>query len=271
MAWHLVDLDLVVAMVVVDTIKSILYLERTLMSEEREFKVSGGALRSSQRKRTTTRKNRQDGGDNSGALMQLANQSAPAFTMDLDSQKLASEYQTQVGKILATNIGPNKIQQFGGRKSQKGGDSTGAIVNLASTRSTQLPPGSPDPSPVVSGISPSQPAPVGGGACLLPPKRKTRIALKAKKYGGSASEKSNVPPMPGGSMTKKARKIHLRVKGVTARIAKAKKAKRTAMTAPISEVRAKLEAAKVIKKGSKAPEAMLRTMYADLLITKKGL
>jgi len=63
----------------------------------------------------------------------------------------------------------------------------------------------------------------------------------------------------------------LRVKGVTARIAKAKKAKRTAMTAPISEVRAKLEAAKVIKKGSKAPEAMLRTMYADLLITKKGL
>jgi hypothetical protein len=27
----------------------------------------------------------------------------------------------------------------------------------------------------------------------------------------------------------------------------------------------------VIKKGSKAPDSMLRTMYADLLITKKGL
>jgi hypothetical protein len=55
------------------------------------------------------------------------------------------------------------------------------------------------------------------------------------------------------------------------RLAKAKKAKRTAMAAPIGEVRSHLEAAKVIKKGSKAPESMMRTMYADLLITKKGL
>jgi len=241
------------------------------MSEEREFKVSGSALRTTQRRRTTTRKNRQDGGDNSGGLLQVANQGAPAFTADLDTQKLTAEFQSQVGKILSTQIGPNKIQQFGGKKAQKGGDSTGATVNLSSTRSTPVASGSPEPTPVVSGISPSQPAPVGGGARLLPPKRKTRIALKAKKYGGSASEKSNVPPMPGGAVTKKARKIHLRVKGVTARLAKAKKAKRTAMTAPISEVKAKLEAAKVIKKGSKAPDAMLRTMYADLLITKKGL
>jgi hypothetical protein len=43
------------------------------------------------------------------------------------------------------------------------------------------------------------------------------------------------------------------------------------MTAPITDVKARLEAAGVVKKGSKAPESMMRTMYADLLITKKGL
>jgi hypothetical protein len=245
------------------------------MSDElREFKLSGGALQGTRKRQTVSRKNRQGGGDNSGALMQLANQAAPAFTQDLDAQKLASEFQGQVGSILGSKLGPNSIQQFGGKKSQKGGSSTGAIVNLSSTRSTPVAPGAPGPVPAVSGISPSQPAPVGGARLVLKePKRKTRINLKARKHGGSDSGKSNVPPGPvlGGGQTRKARKIHLRVKGVTARLAKAKKAKRTAMTAPIADVKARLEAAGVVKKGSKAPESMMRTMYADLLITKKGL
>jgi hypothetical protein len=240
----------------------------------REFKLSGGALINKRKRQTTTRKNRQYGGDNSGALIQLANQSAPAFTEDLNAQKIASEFGSQVGKVLSNDFGPSKIQQSGGKK-QNGGNSTGAIVNLSSTRSTTTP-GAPNAVPTVSGISPSQPAPVGGSRLVLKePKRKTRIALKAKKsHGGSDSGKSNVPPMPsisGGSTTRKARKIHLRVKGVTSRLAKAKKAKRTAMSAPISIVKSRLESAGVVKKGSKAPEAMMRTMYADLLITKKGL
>jgi hypothetical protein len=72
-------------------------------------------------------------------------------------------------------------------------------------------------------------------------------------------------------ITKKARKIHLRVKGVTARLNKAKKAKKTADSTPLSILKLRLEKAGIIKKGSKAPESMLRTMYTDLLITKKGL
>jgi hypothetical protein len=253
-----------------------------MSDETREVKLTGGALHKS-RSRRSTRKNRQDGGDNSGALMQLANQSAPAMGVDLDAQKLTSEFRGQVGSVLASNFGPassalglqgpDKAQSGG--KYQKGGSSTGATVNLASNRAP-TDPGSPSPVPIVSGINPSQPAPVGGARLVLaPPKRKTRIHLKKRIYGGSDSlGKSNVPPLPmleGGAKTKKARKIHLRVKGVTARLSKAKKAKKTAMSAPIGEVRARLEAAGVIKKGSKAPEAMMRTMYADLLITKKGL
>jgi hypothetical protein len=52
---------------------------------------------------------------------------------------------------------------------------------------------------------------------------------------------------------------------------RAKKVKKDSMSLPIAQVKSALEKAKVIKKTSKAPEHMLRNMYADLLITKKGL
>jgi len=225
------------------------------MSEEdgvREFKITGGAVEA---KKSRTRK--QKGGDNL-ALSQVA---------DTGAQGVATQYASSVGRVLANSFGPDKAQQFGGKK-QTGGN-TGAIVNLASTRTAP----SPGPvAPLVSGAPLSSPAPVGGGnsGLVLAPRRKNRISLKAKKGGSTSSGVGDVPP-PGGGGTRKARKIHLRVKGVTARVAKAKKAKKEAMAAPISQVKSKLESAVVIKKGSKAPEGMLRTMYADLLITKKGL
>jgi hypothetical protein len=296
--------------------------------QHREFKLSGAALkksRASASRRNNTRKNRQEGGADSGALLQLAAQSAPAGSVDsgaqshfsaaaaatanamrslgpnaiqrggdnsgalmqlatnphmggpINSQKLANDFGASVREVLATQLGPAKAQQFGGRK-QHGGDGIAGTIQKQANFAPTLP-GAPEPVGVVSGVSPSGPAPVGvGGArrlVLAPPKRRTRIALKAKKMRGGSEFANNVPPPPqlpiSGGATRKARKIHLRVKGVTSRLAKAKKAKKQAMNCPISEVRSKLEAAKVIKKGSKAPEAMLRNMYADLLITKKGL
>ena len=293
--------------------------------QQRVFKLSGAALkksRTSTSRRNNTRKNRQEGGADSGALLQLAAQSAPAGSVDsgaqshfsaaaaatanamrslgpnaiqrggdnsgalmqlatnphmggpINSQKLANEFGASVREVLATQLGPAKAQQFGGRK-QHGGDGIAGTIQKQANFAPTLP-GAPAPVPVISGVSPSGPAPVGGARRLVlaPPKRRTRIALKAKKMRGGSESATNIPPPPqlpitGG--TRKARKIHLRVKGVTSRLAKAKKAKKQAMSCPIGEVRSKLEAAKVIKKGSKAPETMLRNMYADLLITKKGL
>jgi hypothetical protein len=272
-------------------------------SNVKEFKVTGGALAKPRPRRTGTRKNRQhggegaqvpgvengesftagvrevlatnfgpskiqEGGDNSGALMQLSQ--VPQMGGPMNTQQFASKFQDAVQGALTNNFGPDKAQQFGGKKGQSGGDGIAGTIQLAAGKAPTLP-GAPEPSPVISGVAPSQPAPVGGGVKLLPPKRKTRIALKAKKGGSDSTFKNNVPPMPGGGHTRKVRKIHLRVKGVTSRLLKAKKAKKVAATAPIGDVRHKLEAAGVIKKGSKAPEGMLRNMYADLLITKKGL
>jgi hypothetical protein len=266
----------------------------------KEFKVTGGALAKPRSRRTGTRKNRQhggegvpgmengeqlvgqvrnilstnfgpskiqQGGDNSGALLSLSQ--VPQMGGPMNTQDFTAKFQGAVQGALG-QFGPDKAQQFGGKKAQSGGDGIAGTINLAASRAPTTP-GAPEPTPVISGVAPSQPAPVGGGVKLLPPKRKTRIALKAKRGGSDSTLKNNVPPMPGGGHTRKARKIHLRVKGVTARLMKAKKAKKAAAAAPIADVRHKLESAGVIKKGSKAPEHMLRNMYADLLITKKGL
>ncbi len=284
------------------------------MSEDqvKTCRLSGAAAEAlvgkSRKRRSSTRKASQCGGDNSGALMQVAAQRTPTDGAGA-GQALLGQIQQALGKVgpnaiqmggdnsgalmqIATNpnlgaapkdmpqqiqqaalqalqhFGPDKAQQFGGRKSkQLGGDVTAGTIQLQSSEAPTLPGNVVHP--VISGVNPSQPAPVGGARLVLaPPKRKTRIALKAKKMHGGQScgvEKA----LTGG--TRKARKIHLRVKGVTARLAKAKKARKEAMHAPIHTVKTRLESAGVIKKGSKAPESMLRNMYADLLITKKGL
>jgi hypothetical protein len=226
------------------------------MSDIKEFKVTGGALA-----KDTRRRRKQAGGEQAATLNQVAGQGLATKYVDPGAAAMASTYAGQVSRVLQNNFGPDKAQQFGGKK-QSGGN-TGATVSLSSTRA---PSGDPNAvTPVVSGVAPSGPAPVGGGLTLAP-RRKNRISLRAKK-GGSLS----TPPVPIIGGTRKARKIHLGVKGVTARLQRAKKAKKQAMSAPISQVKAKLESAGVIKKSSKAPESMLRTMYADLLITKKGL
>jgi hypothetical protein len=283
------------------------------MSEDgvREFKVSGNAMKGmTGGRRRGTRRARQSGGDNSGALMQLNADRVPmggetghAMLAQIN-KALAQVGPNQIQKggdnsgalmqvasvpsvnasgvnipaeiqksalVALQQFGPDKIQQ-GGRKGQRGGDGIAGTIQLSASSAPTLPGNV--VTPVISGINPSQPAPVGGARIVLaPPKRRTRIALKAKKMRGGAEcgAEAAKPIMGGAHHTRKARKIHLRVKGVTSRLAKAKKAKKQAMSAPISEVKARLESAGVIKKTSKAPESMLRTMYADLLITKKGL
>ena len=284
------------------------------MSDEvREFKLTGAAAAKmvGGRRRGTTRRTRQRGGDNSGPLMQVAADRVPMgaesgqamMAQISNALKMVGPMQIQKGGdnsgalmqvasvpsvaaaganipaeiqkaalVALSQFGPDKIQQ-GGRKGQRGGDGIAGTIQLASSSAPTLPGNV--VTPVISGINPSQPAPVGGARLVLaPPKRRTRIALKAKKMRGgseSAAQEAVKPIFGGAHHTRKARKIHLRVKGVTSRLAKAKKAKKQAMSAPIGEVKARLESAGVIKKTSKAPEAMMRNMYADLLITKKGL
>lgn len=240
--------------------------------------VSARALKvSAPRRKRETRKLR--GGASEHASVESL-QTPPAFVKDVVGS----------AQSALSSFGPDKMQQGGKQKGagytdslanartdvvgaalkmipgaqvaagQKGGDSTGAVTQLLSTRA----PGGESSVVPYTKDTPSGPAPAGlsGGSSikLMPPKQKTKITLKAPKKHAATLKHAH-----------KSRKIALRTRGVTARISKAKKLTKDAHSAPIKYIKATLEKHGIIKKDSKAPEKMLRDMYADLLITKKGL
>jgi hypothetical protein len=239
-----------------------------VLSEENAAALTGGS------RRRRSRKYR--GGDNSGALLQLAGQAnANAYkAMEPDESAKAYADAFQVAKAQLPLL--QAAKQGGGNDptvmaakalsqlpilptiNQKGGN-TGATVNLASTRSVTTP-GATQPLPGLSGKPMEDLAPVSGGAVTLR-SRKGKISLKAPK-------KLKITPT---ATTRKARKIKVGVKGLKTRLNRAKKAHNHAQTMAIATVKQRLVKAGVIKPTTKAPEHMLRTMYADLLVTKKGL
>ena len=193
------------------------------------------------------------GGDNSGGLLQLAGQAQANGFDPMNSQETANQYaQSYQEAMKQMPLLNQSLSKTGGR--YRGGDSTGATVNLSSTRA----PGAGDVKPMLSGVSPSDYAPATiGGVLLKPYNKNTKVSLKA--------------PKKGLSVTHKARKIRLGVKGMKTRLNRAKKAHAHAHNMSLAMVKQRLVKAGVIKASSKAPESMLRGMYADLLVTKKGL
>ncbi len=223
--------------------------KEVVLTGEAAAALSGGGRRG---RRRGTGKRLKRGGDNSGALLGLAaqGQATQYSPMDADATYKAYQnaYQTasqQLPLLQATN--------------QKGGN-TGAVVNLASTRSV-VTPGAQGPVPTQSGKPVEDLAPALIGGVILKPK-KGRVSLKAPRKMKIA---------PAAATRKAPRKIKLGVKGLKTRLNRAKKAHSHAQTMSLALVKQRLVKAGVIKASSKAPEHMLRTMYADLLVTKKGL
>jgi hypothetical protein len=243
------------------------------LGDERVFTLTGAAAEAltGGSRRRGSRKYR--GGDNSGGLLQVAGQananSYKAMEPEASAQAYAAAFQVAKAQLpllqAAKHGGGNDATAMAAAAlrqlpllNQKGGN-TGATVNLASTRSVTTP-GANQPLPGVSGKPMEDLAPVSGGAVTLR-SRKGKISLKAPK-------KLKITP---SATTRKARKIKVGVKGIKTRLNRAKKAHNHAQTMAISIVKQRLVKAGVIKETTKAPEHMLRTMYADLLVTKKGL
>jgi hypothetical protein len=95
------------------------------------------------------------------------------------------------------------------------------------------------------------PAPMKGGAkpkvVLEPPSKKPLAKLDAPKK----------------QQTRKARKIRVSLSGLSRRITRHKVIQKEAHATPIDNIKKKLIEAKLIKDTSKAPETMLRQIYAD--------
>jgi len=198
----------------------------------------------------------QRGGDNSGGLMQLSAQAQGSSYKPMDATQTYDAYRA------AYMDAANKLPLLS-TLTQKGGDSTGAIVNLTSTRV----PGSTvgQVQPLVSGKSASDLGPALIGGVILKP-RKMKVSLNAPR------KTHNMRAAAALNTTRKApRKIRLGIKNLKTRLNRAKKAHSHAQNLSLPILKQRLVKAGVIKASSKAPEHMLRTMYADLLVTKKGL
>ena len=114
------------------------------------------------------------------------------------------------------------------------------------------PPAPAPPAPAATIPSPQQnniPPALRGGAktkVVLEPPKKTALKLVASK-----------------SKTRKAKKIRVSLTGLGKRITRHKKIQKEARSYSIEDIKKTLVAAKLIKPESKAPESILRQIYAD--------
>jgi hypothetical protein len=151
-----------------------------------------------------------------------------------------------------------------------GGTSPGTLVALQASSAPTLP-GTPPPAPVLTtGLktNPEGPAPVSsltqpaiptqGGS---KPKAKLILEPAQKKKEGMklAAPKAKHAP----NQTRKARKIRVSISGLGKRMTRHKKIQKEAKVVPLEQIKKKLIEVKLIKPDSKAPEQMLRQIYAD--------
>jgi hypothetical protein len=137
---------------------------------------------------------------------------------------------------------------------------TDVALAKTTTNSSPAPVSPPSPMPVTK--------PVQGGAVkvILEKKKKTtRVVLAPTKV-------KKVNPTPSSSAPAKTRKVAKKIRmslgGFGKRVNRANTIRNDAKKQTIEEVKKILVEAKLIKPESKAPESVLRTMYADYMMLK---
>jgi hypothetical protein len=95
------------------------------------------------------------------------------------------------------------------------------------------------------------------------------ILAEAKKKGKVLLAAAKVAPVEKTRKNKGARKVRMNMKGLNNKIRVAKTIRQKATKDTIEDIKKALEKATLIKVGSKAPESMLRQMYADYMMLKK--
>ena len=174
-----------------------------------------------------------------------------------------------------------KTQEAGGRKGSKrktvkkmelpitkeggGGTSPGTITQIVSSH-VPTTPGSPEPIGINSNLT-KVGAPVQTAGKASNPVKVVLAAAKKKKVVLAAAKP--VVPAPKTRKAKAARKVRMSMTGLSRKIKVAKTIRQKATGDTIDEIKKALVKAALIKTDSKAPEPMLRQMYADYMMLKK--
>ena len=158
-----------------------------------------------------------------------------------------------------------KIEHEGG-----GGTSPATMTQLNSSRVPGPPasPATPDPVGIDAPLTAAG-APLTQTAGKKDEPMKVVLAAAKKKKGSVVLAAAK--PKVGDSKTKKiskSKKVRVTISCLGKKIKKAKEIRKTATDTGIEDIKKALQKAALIKPGSKAPEAMLRQLYADFMMLK---
>jgi hypothetical protein len=160
-----------------------------------------------------------------------------------------------------------RAKQDGGAPASSESATLSTKVNIIQQLAAQIPPSAPS---IISAATAVAAAPPGsqqqGGAKqnikLVPAKstNKTRVLLapKATNQNGGANHRAK---------TKKQKKLSLRVSNIRRKVASTRKHIHASTSLPFDKIRKELVDAKLLNPSSKAPEALIRKIYADFKIT----
>jgi hypothetical protein len=192
---------------------------------------------------------------------------------------------TEVKEIRLTGDAAKELNTPKKRKTRKsGGGSTsaGTIVQLQ----TMTPQSSPQDIPDVTGVLPKMVShaaeldkplePISGGGISrkkvvlkAAPKKQQRVTLSVSKNPQIVSHVNlNMPLKNKTHKVSKSTKIKFSLKNLSKKLHKAKTIKKHAQEKSLDDIKKILEQAKLIKVGSKAPEPMIRQIYADFMVLK---
>jgi len=155
---------------------------------------------------------------------------------------------------------------------QDGGTSPGTMNQLASTRvppTVNAPPATPSQPSNLAKVTNSASAPLAGGSSSKPVKvilgpkaAKSQVILSPKKPSVVSTTTTNA------KTRKHAKKIRMSLGGFGKRVTRANKIRFDAKKQGIEEIKKILKDAKLVKDTTKAPEAVLRSMYSDFMMLK---
>jgi hypothetical protein len=164
--------------------------------------------------------------------------------------------------VTEQGLGPSVGKKRRTSRKQQGGAEGNNVPPVANA-----PPLLVTPTPVPVPAAAPAPAPAPAAAAIPPPQQanippalrggaKTKVVLEPPK-------KTAAKLIASKSKTRKAKKIRVSLTGLGKRITRHKKIQKEARSYSIEDIKKTLVAAKLIKPDSKAPESILRQIYAD--------
>lgn len=182
---------------------------------------------------------------------------AAVFSVDGDGSSRAAKTRRKRTSATAAAAAPQSIVKVGGdmqqqqqpqKQRESQAESTKAITVLQTPQEL---------------LTQDAPAPQSSKVILGGKKPKHMKVILTKKNNDSSTH------APAQS---KARKVSLGITHLKRRVTRARRLNKLSKTAPLEQIKKELVAAHIIKEDSKAPESILRQMYADAkLLTSKSL